>query len=177
VVRAVKVAGGVFLASFSVVAALLVALPAFGYHHYVITSGSMTGTFDRGSVVLDREVPTASLQVGDVITYMPPAGSGVNHLVTHRIFSIEQDADGRVFHTKGDANASADPWTFHLTSPVQPRVATHLPWVGYLIGYLSQPRLRVLLVGLPAAALAVSLLVGLWRDAGQELRESAITSP
>ena len=33
----------------------------------------MTGTYDRGSLVFDEVVPVASLKVGDVITYRPPA--------------------------------------------------------------------------------------------------------
>src|SRR3954469_22752147 len=53
-----------------------------GYDRYVITSGSMTGTFDIGSIVFDKPVPTADLAVGDVITYLPPESAGVPHLVT-----------------------------------------------------------------------------------------------
>ncbi|HVV74449.1 MAG TPA: signal peptidase I [Mycobacteriales bacterium] len=169
--RALRILGGLLVAGATVLIAVLVALPGFGYHHYVITGGSMTGALNRGSLVIDRDVPTASLQVGDVITYAPPAESGVVGLVTHRIVWIGHDRDGRSFRTKGDANAAVDPWTFHLMARVQPKVVAHLGGVGYVVGYLSQPRLRMLLIGLPAACLAISLLVGLWRDAGHELRE------
>ena len=54
----------------------------FGYQRYVITSGSMTGTYDRGSVVFADVVPVSDLRVGDVITYTPPPGSGPDGLVT-----------------------------------------------------------------------------------------------
>jgi signal peptidase I len=37
---------------------------AFGYQRYVITSGSMTGTCDQGSIVFDKTVPTSDLEVG-----------------------------------------------------------------------------------------------------------------
>ena len=41
---------------------------------YVIVSGSMTGTYDRGSRRLrPRSCRSKSLKVGDVITYRPPA--------------------------------------------------------------------------------------------------------
>ena len=61
-------------------------LPALlGYQRYVITSGSMTGTYDRGSLVYDSVVPTSSLKVGDVITFGPPGHAG---LVTHRIHAM-----------------------------------------------------------------------------------------
>ena len=94
--------------------ALLVLPAALGWQRYVITSGSMTGSYDRGSLVLDEVVPVAELREGDVITYRPPAGAGPAGLVTHRIAEITTDEVGRrSFRTKGDANEAADPWTFH----------------------------------------------------------------
>ena len=75
----------------------------------------MSGTYDKGSLVLDEVVPVADLEVGDVITYMPPTG---DHLITHRIAWIGRGAGGaRIFRTKGDANPVADPWTFKLDRP------------------------------------------------------------
>src|SRR5919199_902688 len=51
-------------------------------HRYEFTSGSMTGTYDRGSIVFDKVVPVDQLQVGDVITYTPPPGSGPQGRIT-----------------------------------------------------------------------------------------------
>ena len=93
----------------------------FGWQRYAIVSGSMTGTYDRGSLVLDEVVPVGDLRVGDVITYMPPAGAGPDHLITHRIAWIGRDGSGpRIYRTKGDANAAADPWTFRLERRPRP---------------------------------------------------------
>src|SRR5579859_2396330 len=115
------------------IAALLVP-SLLGFDRYVIVSGSMTGTFNRGSVVFSKPKPVADLKVGDVITYMPPAPTGVNHLVSHRIHSIQLADDGttRVFRTKGDANPGADPWTFALTGQKQNVMHFSVPYVGYL---------------------------------------------
>src|SRR4051794_26346770 len=95
--RAGRIASGAAIAA-AAVAALLVLLPAvFGWQRYAIVSGSMRGTYDRGSLVLDEVVPVADLQVGDVITYTPPAG---DHLITHRIAWIGRDRTGaRLFRT------------------------------------------------------------------------------
>ena len=101
---------------------------AFGYQRYVITGSSMEGSLGLGSVAFEEVVPVADLEVGDVITYQPPADSGVDHLVTHRIVSIEGD----VYRTQGDANADVDPWTFQLTSTSQSRVSYSVPYVGYV---------------------------------------------
>ena len=144
-------------------------MPALlGFQRYVITSGSMTGTYDRGSLVYDRVVPTASLKVGDVITYDPPAGAGPAGLVTHRIVSIApQPGAARVFRTKGDANPSADPWTFTLQNGTQARVAFHLPYIGFALAALADRNLRMLIIGVPALLVALSVLAGLWREAGE----------
>src|SRR3954452_9802222 len=131
--------GGGLLTAAALALALAVLVPALlGYQRYVITSGSMTGTYDRGSLVYDRVVPTTSLRVGDVITYDPPAGAGPAGLVTHRIVSTSGGPGGaRVFRTKGDANAVPDPWTFTLRQTRQARVAFHVPYIGYALAALA----------------------------------------
>lgn len=160
----------VLSASFGLAALMLI--PAvFGYQRYVITSGSMTGTYDRGSLVYDEVVPVSELRVGDVITFTPPRGSGPKGRVTHRIAAIARDREGnQFFRTKGDANRSPDPWQFKLDEQSQPRVAMHIPHVGWVFAALAVKQVRMLLIGLPALLVALSLLAGLWRDAGVEAR-------
>jgi signal peptidase I len=152
-------------------AAILLIPAALGYQRYVIVSGSMTGTYDRGSIVFDREVPVADLKVGDPITYQPPSGASPEKLLTHRIVWIGRNAQGeRTFRTKGDANPTADPWTFTLDKPTQAEVAFSVPYVGFLLAALSIPTVRMLAIGIPAVAVALLILAGIWRDAGEEAR-------
>jgi signal peptidase len=162
--RAGRIASG---AAFGVaaVAALLVLLPAlFGWQRYAIVSGSMTGTYDRGSLVIDEVVPVADVEVGDVITYMPPAG---DHLITHRIAWMGRDQQGhRLFRTRGDANPVADPWTFRLDRPTQARVRFGVPYVGFALAVLGRRDVRMGLIGLPAGAIAAFSFAGLWRRLG-----------
>ena len=154
---------------------LLLVVPALmGFQRYVIVSGSMAGTYDRGSLVLDQVVDVAALKTGDVITYRPPRGSGPTGLVTHRIVTIGRDPRaGRVFRTKGDANRVADPWTFTLPAGRQARVVAGVPWVGYALAALSRRDVRILIVGLPAALIALASLAGLWRQAGRDAEAQA----
>ncbi|MGX6447513.1 signal peptidase I [Patulibacter sp. S7RM1-6] len=157
-----------------VLAVAMLAPPLLGMGRYVIVSGSMTGTYDTGSIVYTRDHAVSSLRVGDVITYAPPAGSSPQELVTHRIWSAKRGSDGRtVFRTKGDANATPDPWTFSLDAPEQAVVAFHVPYLGYAISALSIRTVRMVVVGLPAAGIALALLVGLLRDARREASEAA----
>ena len=141
-----------------------------GYERYVITSGSMSGTYDRGSVVFDRVVPVSDLRVGDVITYTPPANAGPDGLLTHRIASISTNQFRHtVFTTKGDANEAVDPWTFTLDEPHQARVAFSVPYVGYAIAALGVPLVRIVVLGLPALLIAGGVLARIRRAAREEM--------
>jgi signal peptidase I len=157
------------LSAVAVALAAVVLVPGLaGYERYVITSGSMSGSYDRGSLVLAKEVPVGALRVGDVITYRPPPESGARGLLTHRIVRIARDGSGRrVFATKGDANAVADPWRFTLDGATQARASFHVPYLGYGLSALSDRDVRMLFIGLPALLIALSVLAGLWRDAGR----------
>ena len=117
---ALLIAAGILFGLFLIGPALM------GWERYVIVSGSMTGTYDRGSLVFDEVVPTKSLKVGDVITYKPPPKAGPKGLVTHRIVKIFKDpkTGDRVYRTKGDANPAADPWRFFLADKKVARVVT-----------------------------------------------------
>ena len=158
----------------AVIVAMLVLLPSlFGWQRYAIVSGSMTGTYDKGTLVLDEVVPVADLKVGDVITYLPPAGAGPDHLITHRIAWIGKDQTGaRIFRTKGDANQVADPWTFRLSQPTQARVRFGVPHVGRVLWALSRKDVRMIIIALPALLIALSTLIALWRQLGEAARRA-----
>ena len=153
-------------------------VPGFlGYQRYVITSGSMTGTYDVGSIVFDKPVATGSLAEGDVITYLPPPVSGVPHLVTHRIVDIREGRSGATaYRTRGDANPQADPWTFHLDRAVQAKVVYSVPYAGYVFLALADRRVRILVVGVPAGLLALASLVQLVRALRPVRRRPAFSS-
>jgi signal peptidase len=169
---ALIVVAGILFGLFLIVPSLM------GWERYVIVSGSMTGSYDRGSLVFDEVVPVKSLKVGDVITYRPPQGSGPEGLVTHRIRSIGRDpkTGAAVFRTKGDANKVADPWTFTLPNKSQARVAAGAPYMGFVLAALAQRKLRMVLVGIPALLIALIVLGGLWRDTGREAQERSATA-
>jgi signal peptidase len=148
-----------------------------GYHRYVILTGSMTGTYDRGSIVFDKPVPTSSLKVGDPITYDPPPGFTSQTRVSHRIWRIKIGKNGvRVYKTKGDANKNPDIWSFTLTNPTQDKVIFHIPEIGYLFLLLSLRNFRIVLVGVPAILIGLFMLRGLWRDAGDEVKRQKLAA-
>jgi signal peptidase len=143
----------------------------FGYERYVITGGSMSGTFEKGSIAVEKQVPVDEVAVGDVITYLPPPASGVTHLVTHRVISDTILADGsRELQTQGDANPDPDPWKFNLTGTTQPVVSFTVPHLGWAFVALADRETRMLVVGVPAGLIALGSLVELARAIGSGRR-------
>jgi signal peptidase I len=164
-----RIAGYMALAAAVALAAVMLVPAVLGYERYVITGDSMSGTHDRGSILFAEAAPTSELRVGDVITYVPPPGKGPAGQVTHRIASIDRDGRGEpLYRTEGDANAAPDPWRFTLPDPTQARAVASVPYVGYGIAALAIKWVRMLVIGLPAALIAVALLVRLWRHAGDD---------
>jgi signal peptidase len=147
-----RVLATIGLAALVVIAALMLVPPLLGYERYVIEGGSMGGALPRGSIAYEEVVPTARIQVGDVITYRPP---GAARLITHRVVSIGR---GRVFRTKGDANAAIDSWEFTLPSRTQARMVLCVPLAGYVLEALAVRPLRMAVIGGPALAIALAAL-------------------
>ena len=153
--RLIKIAGRIAInlvvLAMTAVALLMLVPAVLGFHRYVILTGSMTGTYDRGSVVFDRPVPVSELKVGDPITYSPPPGFTQQQRVTHRIWWTARGPHGeRSFRTKGDANHHPDAWKFTLSQPTQDRVVFHVPYIGYPLMLLSIRNFRLVLVSVPA---------------------------
>lgn len=155
------------------IAGIMLVPAALGYHRYVILTGSMTGTYDTGSIIFDKPEPTSQLKVGDDITYAPPPGASPNQkLVTHRIHEILPGPNGqRAYITKGTANEHKDPWKFTLPQPEQDVVQFHLPYAGYIFMALGIPKVRMAAIGLPALLMALWMILGLWRDGGELQRK------
>jgi len=157
------------------VALVLLVMPLLGLRTYVITGGSMTGTIDKGALIVDRTVPVNSLRIGDIITFRPPGQAAA---VTHRIIAVEFQRDGTpVYRTKGDVNPTPDPWLVTLDRPVQAKYVGHVPHVGYAIALLSLRWVRLFLLALPACVIALLLLSSLWKEAGEELHRREATGP
>jgi signal peptidase len=168
----------VLLVAVTIVAAAYLVPTLFGYERYVITGGSMSGTFEKGSIAFEKPVDVSELAVGDVITYQPPADSGVDDLVTHRIVATGRAEDGaRVFRTQGDANADRDPWKFSLDRGSQPVVELTVPYVGYGLIALADRRTRMLVIGLPAALIALLSLGELAGALRRDDTDDAVAPP
>lgn len=140
--------------------ALIVVPKAAGGRPLTVLSGSMTGSYDVGDVVVVRPVDTDELAVGDVITFQPVSDDP--RLTTHRIESISVGSEGRAFVTKGDANNTTDlsPVT---SEQVRGKVWYSVPVVGYVSVWVAGGWVRL---ALDLAAICLLLYGGWFLAAG-----------
>jgi len=128
-----------------------------GYRTMIVVSGSMEPKIGVGdAVVIDRQAPE-EIRGGDVITFQP---SGAQELKTHRVIAIKQIDGHLYFQTKGDANDTPD-LDLADSDAVVGTVRMHVPNVGRFLLYSANPRVRVLLIGLPAFVLMLQQLAAL----------------
>jgi len=140
---------------------LVVALPVpFGYRSLVVMSGSMEPAIPTGSLLLVRRISAAQVAVGDVVSFRHPDEPG--RLLTHRVQAVSTEDDRVMVQTRGDANTGAENWVVPASGTVG-RATWHLPLLGYLVVPLQGTAARILLLVAPALALAVLLLVDIWR--------------
>lgn len=134
-VRLSQVVGGLMLAVVLLGGVALIVVPkAAGATPLTVLSGSMTGTYDVGDVVIVRPVDAEELAVGEVITFQ--AVSDDPTLTTHRITSISYGSEGTLFTTQGDANGSVDPAPVR-EEQIRGEVWYHVPVVGHASVWLA----------------------------------------
>jgi signal peptidase len=127
----------------------------------IIVGQSMEPTIPLYSVIVVEPVDPATIRRGDVITFEQPEAPG--RKVTHRVVKVQVENGNRTFKTKGDNNATIDPWTVTY-SDTGYRVRGHIPHVGWLL-IKSQTRwARVMLVVFPVLVLLMQFLKWVWRD-------------
>ncbi|WP_336036693.1 signal peptidase I [Halobacterium yunchengense] len=131
---------------------------------YVVLSGSMEPEISPGDAVVVKDVDPASIDEGDVVTFVR---AGESTPVTHRVVEVLDREDGLAFRTKGDANSDPDPQPVPAEN-VTGEVWFVLPLVGHVVLFANTPTGIAVLVGLPVAAFLVSELYAFAASGGGE---------
>lgn len=148
-------------ASFVLVVLLSAALPmAVGGTSMVVRSGSMTPAIRTGDVVVVRPMSPTEAEIGDIVTFKDPAGSG--RLLVHRVRAISHSGDEVEVITKGDANTTQERWKVAADGTIG-TVAYRVPALGFAVGWIGSPAGKIGLVIVPALLLAAMLLMRIWR--------------
>lgn len=141
----------VIVASLAAICVAVLVPRLFGATPYTILTGSMEPGLRPGDLVVIRPVAPEDLSVGDVVTVQ--LESGVDTVVTHRVYAIQHRADGDLqFITKGDANDTVDRDP-RLAVQIRGELWYHVPYLGFVSTALSGSQRSWL-----AGAVAVGLL-------------------
>ncbi|KPN31769.1 signal peptidase I [Halolamina pelagica] len=143
---------------------------------YIVLTGSMRPAIDPGAVVFVSAVPTASIGVGDVVTF----DRGGDVPTTHRVIEIvERDGD-LLFRTQGDANEDPDVGLVGADQVIGV-VTFSIPYVGSVMTAANSQYGFVALVVVPFALLVLdvgySAVVGRREDAAVDAELPAIYDP
>ena len=133
-------------------AILLVTVVLLGWQLQVIATGSMAPRFPAGSLAVIEPLDPADVRPGMTIVFSDPATPG--RLVAHRAVK-RLPGDLPVWQTKGDANATPDPFPVGA-SAIQGRVRWAVPGLGRVASLFEGPFAAALLVGGPITALVVT---------------------
>lgn len=140
--------------------AICLSLPnLLGYRALTVVTGSMEPALETGSVVLSKEISALDARPGDIVTFAEPNGDG--RLLTHRVRRIRYEGGTAHVTTIGDANDVAEHWSVPTAGTIG-RVAFVLPKAGHVRAAISNPRIRLAMLGV-VAALGLFLLVDIWR--------------
>jgi signal peptidase I len=122
-----------------------------------VLTGSMAPGLPVGTLVAVTPVTPADLHVGQVIMFHPPrpyAGTDPRPYL-HRIVSISRTPEGRrELRTKGDANATEDPWTLEADRGGLGLLQGSSVAAGDLVRFLRNPTSPVALLTWTALGLA-----------------------
>jgi signal peptidase I len=144
-------------------AGLLLTLGApipFGYHSFVVMSGSMEPAIRTGDVVIDKKTAPGLSKVGDIVTYRDPYFH--NHLVTHRVRAVSVSGGKASFVTKGDANNNGQRWSVSTSGSIGV-VKFRIPKLGYALVWINSRLGRVTLIIVPLVLLCAYEIVSIWR--------------
>lgn len=154
----------------------------FGYRMMVVLTDSMTGTYDRGDVIIVDEFSSAQLSSpegavadGDVVTFVAPEGFGdiAGYNVTHRVIEAPYLEDGVWYiRTQGDASPSADPVPVPVSVLVG-KVVGHSAALAGLHAFFTKPYGFVVLIVVPLTAVLIWQIAYAAKEGGKAKAEQA----
>lgn len=127
----------------------------FGYKFYVVQTDSMAATdFKAGDIAISKEVPTSSLQEGDIITFISQNPDSYGETITHKIRTVTRDTDGSIafvtYGTTTDTNDEA------LAKVILGRYVGKIPNVGAFFLYLKTTPGYIICILIPFLVLILS---------------------
>ena len=116
------------------IVAIIIMLVSCKFRFGVLTIGSesMTGTINKGDIVLyERYDENQTINTGDIIVFIDK-----DIQIIHRVIEQRNLGDETRYYTKGDANAQEDDG-YRLKKDVVGKVKIRIPYIGYLTLWIN----------------------------------------
>ena len=128
----------------------------FGYKGFIVRSDSMSATdFNAGDLILVKEVDPATLQEGDIISFVSGNSESFGEVATHKIRKITEDENGNpAFVTYGTTTDTDDESLVAYESVLGKYVKT-LPSAGRLFAFIKTTPGYIVCIFLPFLLLII----------------------
>ncbi len=128
----------------------------FGYRAYIVRSDSMSAThFNAGDLIFSKEVDGASLQEGDVITFISSGTESFGEIVTHKIRTKTTDANGNPGFITYGTTTGTDDESVVTYEYIQGKYTGNIPGAGYFFDFLKTPQGYAVLILTPFLILII----------------------
>lgn len=119
--------------TFGIVAIIIMLISCeFKFGVLTIGSGSMTGTINKGDIILyERYDENEQIKTGDIIVFQ-----NEDLRIVHRVVDQRNLGDEIRYYTKGDANAQEDDG-YRIRKDVIGKVHARIPYIGYLTLFVN----------------------------------------
>ncbi|MCD8363978.1 MAG: signal peptidase I [Lachnospiraceae bacterium] len=130
-------------------------VPSFGGRFpMIVLSDSMYPEFSYGDLIICRTAEPEDVEVGDVISFFDPQGSG-SSIISHRVLEITEEDGSLSFITKGDYNNAEDSVSVPEENLVGIYIGVHFAGVGNVAMFMQTVPGLIVCVVIP-----ILLLVG-----------------
>lgn len=106
----------------------------FGYKPFVVLSGSMEKTINKGDLIFVKTVDSKKLNVGDIIAFR----NTDNTVTTHRIKEVVKASNKTCYKTKGDNNNDVDS-EITCNNLVEGKYISKISKVGNIVIFVQEP--------------------------------------
>lgn len=134
----------------------------FGFKSFVIVSGSMEPTIQKGDAILVKKVPEEEIEVNDIVSFTEEKTN-----VTHRIIGVIEEEGKKRYITKGDHNNVKDKEKITYEQ-IEGKYQFKINQLGWVINILKS---KITLIILLILIVFISCYKGRIKKRKQERRE------
>ena len=122
----------------------------FGYKLMIVQSDSMSATdFKAGDLIIVKEVDPATLQAGDIISFVSRNSHNPGETVTHKIRSLTEDENGWAGFVTYGTTTDTDDEAIVRHSDVLGQYITRIENMGMFFAFMRTPKGYITIILIP----------------------------